>query len=430
MAGLAIVAYRLLEAQRVRIQHDRVALEAQLLEARKMEAVGRLAGGIAHDFNNLLTAIGGYNDLALDSLPPDDPIRELLLEVRSATNRAASVTKQLLAFARRQIVKPTDVDVNAVLADLQRMMRPLIGEHIFVDARLEGRLRRALVDRGQLEQVLLNLSLNARDAMPSGGTLTLATTNVLVTAATRPPGTTLPDGEYVSILVGDTGTGIPEADLPHIFEPFFTTKGRENGTGLGLATVYGILAQSGGAITVATRIGNGTTFTVYLPAARAAAGRNRSDRGGRPVAGGRETVLIAEDEAAVRVLARRSLEQRGYQVLEAATPRDALRIAVEHAGPIHLLLTDVVMPELSGPEVAERVQAARNGIKVLFMSGYADAISARHLADERRELLHKPFTPEKLAARVRRVLDARGGVAATGTAGFGANGPGTGHSAT
>jgi two-component system, cell cycle sensor histidine kinase and response regulator CckA len=386
---------------------DRRKLEEQLWHAQKMEAVGQLAGGVAHDFNNLLTAILGYANLMLDELPPQDPLRNDLEEIRSAGDRAASLTRQLLAFSRRQMLQPQVVDINTLVTGMQKLLRRLVTEHVEVVAALAPNLMPVRVDPSSIEQVLVNLAVNARDAMPQGGRLTIETANVDLDAAFAKIHVPLEPGRYVMIAVGDTGQGMDEATRTRIFEPFFTTKEQGKGIGLGLATVYGIVKQNGGYIWVYSEVGHGSVFKVYLlPAdvASATHGATRDDAAGRKSLGW-ETVLLVEDEDAVRVLAREVLRRNGYVVLEARHGIDALRIAERHPDDIHLMITDLVMPHMAGSELAKRLSAARPGMKVLYMSGYTDHEVMHRDLTPGAAFVQKPFTPEVLARQVRHVLD-------------------------
>jgi PAS domain S-box-containing protein len=380
--------------------------EEQLRQAQKMEAVGQLAGGIAHDFNNLLTAILSYCDLLLDEVRQGDPIRADVEQIRQAGQRAAGLTRQLLAFSRRQVLQPKVLSLNTVVAETDGMLRRLIGADIVLEMSYDPGLWYALADPGQIEQVLMNLVVNARDAMPQGGRLTVSTSNREYTAdsSTRPNGVRV--GSYVALEVRDTGVGIEPANHARIFEPFFTTKDPGKGTGLGLSTVYGIVQQSGGHITVDSAPGRGATFTVFLPRhiGSEPAAVSKVDR--RRLPGGTETLLLVEDEAAVRSSARRLLERQGYQVLEARHGADALRIVEESGRPIDLVVTDLVMPEMGGKELAERLRAHRPGLKVLFMSGYTEkAIAAGGVMPPNTGFVEKPFTVEQLMRRLREILD-------------------------
>jgi PAS domain S-box-containing protein len=382
------------------------ALEERLRQAQKMEAVGRLAGGVAHDFNNLLTAILGSTELMLEALPADDPGREEANEIRKAAVRAADLTRQLLAFSRQQVLEARVLDLNALMANLEKMLGRLIGEDIrfrFVPGSPLGSVR---ADPGQLEQVIVNLAVNARDAMPDGGTLTIETANVDVDEAYAREQATVEAGHYVLLAVTDTGFGMDRETQARLFEPFFTTKALGKGTGLGLATVYGIVKQSGGYIWVYSEPGHGTSFKVYLPRVDAPAESLEPAPASSGVLGGSETVLVAEDEEAVRHLARRVLESRGYTVLVAASGPEALRLAEGREGPIHLLVTDVVMPEMGGRELAQRLVAPRPAMRILFVSGYTDAaIMQQGVLTPGAAFLQKPFTPDSLARKVRDVLD-------------------------
>jgi PAS domain S-box-containing protein len=376
---------------------ERKALEGQLREAQKMEAVGRLAGGIAHDFNNLLTVILGYAELLLEQAPPGGEQHAPLAEIRRAAERAAELTKQLLAFSRRQPAAPVVLDLNGVLRDLDEVLRRLAGEGVRLVPRPAPGLWRVKADPAQLEQVLIHLATNARDAMPHGGELTVATDNATVAAGAAPGGP--PPGEYVRLTVRDTGVGMDEATLAHAFEPFFTTKEVGRGSGLGLATVYGIVRQCGGHVAAASEPGRGTTFTLHFPAVPAPAGADRGAGGGR-------TVLLVEDEPAIRALARQVLQQQGHQVLEARDGLDALEVYERHPGPIDLLLTDLVMPHLSGPELARRLVARGAPLRLLFMSGYArdTALFNQPILGRRPHFLPKPFSLAGLLEAVREAL--------------------------
>ena len=385
---------------------ERLSLEQQLRQAQKMEAVGRLAGGVAHDFNNILTAITGYADLLLEDLGSDDPQREDVAEIRKAADRAAGLTRQLLAFSRQQVMQAQVLDLNALVADTQSMLGRLLGEDVALATKLDPALGAVRADPGQLEQVLMNLAVNARDAMPNGGKLTIETANAeLDESYTREHFPARP-GPYVMLAVSDTGTGMSAEVQSHLFEPFFTTKEKGKGTGLGLATVYGIVKQSGGYVWVYTEPGHGTTFKIYLPRVDAAPAPRVSGVQASPVEDGTETVLLAEDETAVRAVARHTLQRHGYTVLEAPSAEAALDLAQRHSGPIHLLLTDVVMPGMSGRALALRLSELRPELRVIYMSGYPEEAITRHGVLERGfTYVQKPFTPEGLARKVREVLD-------------------------
>lgn len=380
--------------------------EEQLRQAQKMEAVGRLAGGVAHDFNNLLTAISGYTGLLLDRYSdPADPTHRDLAQIQKAGERAAGLTRQLLAFSRKQVLQPEVIDLNETVADMDSMLRRLLGEDIDIRTHLAPGLGRVLADRGQLEQVILNLAVNARDAMPGGGRLTIETKNVRLDEAYAGQRVEVQPGCYVRLAVCDTGAGISPDVLPYLFEPFFSTKG-EHGTGLGLATVHGIVKQSGGHVDVSSEAGHGTTFYIYLPRLQ----DNPDDLQPGPaqsgVLGGRETVLVVEDEQQVRELVSRALRGQGYTVLAAAAPETSLALAAVHAGPIHLLLTDIIMPGMNGLALAEEMKLLRPQIKVLYMSGYTDnAISHYGPLQPGMAFIQKPFTLVDIASKVREVLD-------------------------
>ncbi|MDB5309034.1 MAG: domain S-box protein [Gemmataceae bacterium] len=384
---------------------DRKALEEQVQQAKKMDAVGRLAGGIAHDFNNILTVINGYTELFLTRLPAGDPGRAMLKEVREAGDRAAGLTGQLLAFSRKQVVQPRVLDLNVVVAEMERMLGRLIGEDVTLTTSLVPDLGRVRADPSQMEQVLMNLAVNARDAMPKGGRLTIETRNVELDRTYSLGHFEVRPGRYVLLAMSDTGVGMTEEVKRHVFEPFFTTKGQGKGTGLGLATVFGIVRQAGGTVGVYSEPGRGATFKVYLPVADGP-GELAPAGPPPPPARGSETILLVEDEDGVRSLARTVLGEYGYAVLEAADGREAIGIADRHPGPIDLLVTDVVMPGLSGPEVAARVAARRPGVGVLYISGYTDDAVVRHgVLEAEVAFVQKPFRPDDLARRVRAVLD-------------------------
>jgi len=385
---------------------ERRQLEEQLRQAVKMEAVGRLAGGIAHDFNNLLTAIIGSADLLLEDLDPASPARGDVAEIRRAGERAAQLTRQLLAFSRKQPLTPRVIDVNALVADMDRLLRRLIGEDIELRTVLTPDLGAVQADAGQLEQVIMNLAVNARDAMPRGGKLTIETANAELDEAYAREHVAVRAGPAVLIAVSDTGTGMDSETLGHIFEPFFTTKEVGKGTGLGLATVYGIVKQSGGHVWVYSEPGRGTAFKIYLPRVTEAV-EGVGAAAAPATVQGTETLLVVENEAPVRELTRRMLEAKGYTVLTAATPADALAMVERHAGPIHLAVTDVILPGMDGPELARRLEQAQPGLRVLFVSGYAnEAIVHQGVLDPGVAYLPKPFTAEALVRKVREVLDA------------------------
>jgi PAS domain S-box-containing protein len=387
---------------------ERKKLEDQFRQAQKMEAVGRLAGGVAHDFNNLLTVINGYGSLLLDQLPHHDPARELVQEMTAAGERAAGLTAQLLAFSRKAIVEPKVLDLNEVVSQSAKLLRRLIGEDITLATALAPGLDRVKADPTQVEQVILNLAVNAKDAMPRGGKLTIETHGIRLREEDAALYPDLPEGRYVQLAVSDTGVGMTEEVKTRLFEPFFTTKEQGKGTGLGLAVVHGAVKQSGGRVDVYSELGIGTTFKILLPAVVGATGPQSQNVGLAPR--GAETVLLVEDEAGVRRFGRLALETQGYTVLEASGGEEALRIAERHAGPIHLLVTDVVMPRMGGRELAETLHARNSGLRVLYVSGYTDDAVVRHgIVEATDAFLQKPFTPLALARKVRSVLDANPG---------------------
>ena len=398
--GLVVHTLRDLTQQRL--------LEEELHHAQKMDAIGQLAGGVAHDFNNLLTVISSYTSFLLESFDESDKRREDATEIKQAAMRAAQLTRQLLAFSRKQVIQPRTLVLNAVVAETEKMLRRLIGEDIELVTELSPALHAVRADPGQLEQVLMNLAVNSRDAMPQGGRLKIETANVALSAnmAAERPG--MAPGAYVMLSVSDTGTGIPSKVLAHIFEPFFTTKEAGKGTGLGLSTVYGVVKQAGGEIWVSSEVGRGTTFKILLPQVDPAANESEAAPVGTDTESrGRETVLLVEDEEHLRGLALRILQGSGYTVLTAIDGADALRQAKDYSGPIHLVLSDVVMPGISGRVLSEQLAAVRPNLRVLFMSGYTDDdVMRRGILDRRAAFLEKPFTPDQLMSKVRQVLDA------------------------
>ena len=386
---------------------DRKQLEEQLRQAQKMEAVGRLAGGIAHDFNNLLMVIQGYSDLLVERLPDGDPLRRNAEQIQMASQRASSLTRQLLAFSRKQMLAPKILNVQSVVAEMEKILRRLIGEDVQLETSSAPDLGLIKADRSQIEQVILNLAVNARDAMPQGGRLTIETANVELDASYSHPPAVLSPGRYVMLAVTDNGCGMDAETQAHVFEPFFTTKEKGKGTGLGLATVYGVVKQSGGYVWVYSEPGRGTSFKIYLPRIEETAvpaGRDSKSEMQIPERGS-ETILLVEDEKGVRELAREYLASSGYTVIEAEDGHTALELAAMHVGPIHLLLTDVVMPGISGRELAERVSQIRPGIKIIYMSGYTDQAVVHHgILRNDAVLLQKPFTLMTLAAKLREML--------------------------
>ncbi len=398
---------------------DRKRLEAQLAQAQKLEAVGQLAGGVAHDFNNLLSVISGYSDLLLRNLEAEDPATARVQQIRRAAERGAALTRQLLAFGRKQVLEPRVLDLNAALRDVETMLRRLLGEDLEVVVSLAPDLGRVRADPGQMEQVLVNLAVNARDAMPRGGSLILETANADLDAAYAATHPGAVPGPYVRLAVSDTGHGMDAATLARIFEPFFTTKPHGKGTGLGLATVYGIVKQSDGHIDVYSEPGRGTTFKIYLPRVDDAGVPEPEKKSVEPVASGSETILLVEDDEGVRALMRELLADAGYRVLEASDPEQGLRAARSHANPIDLLLTDVILPQMSGSELAARLRAEQLQLRVLYVSGYTNEAMGHHgVIDAGTHFLQKPFTAAALLAKLRLVLDAPAGEAdASGSSG-------------
>lgn len=387
---------------------ERKQLEEQLRQSQKMEAIGRLAGGIAHDFNNLLTVITGYSEVALSRLEENDPLHSEIREIKQAGQRAASLTSQLLAFSRRQVLQPKVLDLNVVVMNLEKLLHRLIGEDVNLVVSLAPTLGHIHVDPGQIEQVLMNLSVNARDAMPKGGKLVIETHNVDFTGSAVGRPLSMPPGAYIMLVVSDTGCGMDEYTRSHIFEPFFTTKEHGKGTGLGLSTVYGIVKQGNGEILVDSKPGLGTTFTIYFPRVpdRAPSGSGLSTQSAMAHSG-TETLLLVEDEPAIRALTGDILRRTGYKVLEARHGVEALLTGSQYLGTIHLLITDVIMPQMSGGEVAERLIRERPHMKVLYISGYTDDTIIHHgVTQEGTAFLQKPFSPDILVQKVRHILDA------------------------
>lgn len=396
-------------SERTRVEDALRQAEVQLRQSQKMEAVGRLAGGVAHDFNNLLTVIRGYSELVLNRLTVGDALRKEMEEVKKAADRAASLTGQLLAFSRRQFIAPRIVDLNVVVTNMDGMLRRLLGEDVIeLCAVLDPNLGQIKADPSQLDQVIMNLAVNARDAMPHGGRVTIETKNVEILKRSRRRPEGMEPGPYVLLSVADTGHGMSEETKSHLFEPFFTTKEKGKGTGLGLSTVYGIVKQSGGSIAVESSPGHGATFKIFFPRVDEAAQAAEGVAGGGDQVRGKETILLVEDEPGVRGLVQETLRLHGYTVLEARHGIEALLTGAKHMGPIHLLLTDVVMPQLSGPEVAEKLLAIRPEMKVLYMSGYPDHpvfSQGRGMVKTDPAFLQKPFAPNQLVHKVREVLD-------------------------
>jgi two-component system, cell cycle sensor histidine kinase and response regulator CckA len=383
---------------------DRRALEDQFRQAQKMEAVGRLAGGVAHDFNNLLMVISGYAEVILTKLEVEHPLREKAQAIQQASDRATTLTRQLLAFSRKQLLELKVVDVNAIVSDMERLLRPLIGENVELAAKLAPEAGYIRADAGQLEQVLMNLVVNAKDAMPSGGKLTIQTQSIVLEESHRRGQTFIRPGNYVMLSVSDTGTGMDKETQSRIFEPFFTTKEKGKGTGLGLSTVYGIVKQSGGYVMVQSEEGRGTTFHIYLPRVEGTAEKHAAPVA-RAAAGGTETILLVEDEESVRQLVRDTLEGKGYKVVEAENGEAGLAAATVHRGKIDLVITDVVMPGLGGREMVEQLSKTRPETKVLYLSGYTeDAIISEGTIESGTAFLQKPFTLQNLSRKVREVL--------------------------
>jgi nitrogen-specific signal transduction histidine kinase/ActR/RegA family two-component response regulator len=380
-------------------------LEDQLRQAQKMEAVGMLAGGVAHDFNNLLTIITGYSQLILNNLRPNDPNRHSAEQIMKAGERAAALTKQLLAFSRRQVLQPRVIDLNKLVSGLTIMLQRLIGEDIDLRLVLQPELGTVSADPGQIEQVIMNLVVNARDAMPKGGVLTIETNHVPLDEHYTNRHISVKPGAYIMLAVSDNGGGMDSATQARLFEPFFTTKSAGRGTGLGLSTVFGIVKQSGGSVDVYSEVGRGTTVKVYLPRVDQPV-VVEPEKKARPAVRGAETILVVEDDEMVRTLVRETLEREGYKLLEAPGPLEARSVADTFRGPIQLMITDVVMPKVSGRELATQMNKARPDMKILYMSGYTDnAVLASGILQKEVAFLQKPFTPAALSEKVREVLE-------------------------
>ena len=381
-------------------------LEQQFLQAQKMETVGLLAGGIAHDFNNLLTAIIGFSDMVLESQELSATARDYISEVKNAGMRAADLTRQLLAFSRKQVMTPVILDLNGIVSHMDKMLRRLIGEDIQLSLKLDAALHQINADASQMEQVIMNLVINARDAMPKGGQIVIETQNVELDKYFAISHPEVIPGQYLMLAVSDTGSGIGPEDQARVFEPFFTTKEKGKGTGLGLATVYGIVKQSGGYIYLYSELGIGTTFKVYMPTSKAA--ENQSEKTGdtsQYLSKNKETILLVEDEDSVRTLTQMILKNYGYNLLVASKGEEALRICEQHQGPLHLLLTDVIMPGMTGQELSTLLTSRYPGLRVLFMSGYNDDIISRHgILSEGTNFVSKPFTAEDLACKIHKIL--------------------------
>jgi signal transduction histidine kinase/CheY-like chemotaxis protein len=383
---------------------DRRKMEEELRKAQRMEAIGTLAAGVAHDFNNLLTVIKGYTHMLLEQTT-GTPANEDLKEIDAAANRAASLTSQLLAFSRKQVMQPKVLSLNQVIRDMEKLLRRLIGEDIEFAVKLSREINAIMADPGQIEQVIMNLAVNARDAMPQGGKLTIETQNVELNQEYSKD-IDIPAGDYVLMTVSDTGIGMDAKTQARIFEPFFTTKPTGKGTGLGLSTVYGITSQSGGHVWLQSEVGRGTIFKIYFPVVDAIPDLEATQKTKPNAEKGSETILVAEDDANLSGLVQTSLRRKGYNVLVAGTGEEAETISRRHGGPIHLLLTDVVMPRTNAREVAQRICYSRPQTRVLWMSGYTDDTIVHHgMLEEGIDFLPKPFTPASLADKVREVLD-------------------------
>ena len=385
--------------------HER-RFQEQLRQSQKMEVIGRLTGGVAHDFNNLLTIISGYSDLALDQLLDGDPTKDLVQEIRNAGQRAASLTRKLLAFSRKQTLESKILNVNAIISSSEKMLKPLLEEDIMFATVLAPDLDYVKADPSQIEQLFINLAVNAREAMPQGGKLTIETANVELDAAYCDSHSGVRPGHYVMLAVSDTGCGMDETIRSQIFEPFFTTKGQVQGTGLGLAMIANFVQQIQGHITVYSEPECGATFKIYLPRVEPPLSPALVERTSAPVAYGTETILLVEDDDAVRTLTRIILQSTGYEVLEASNGADARQVAERYANVIHLLVSDVVLPDLAGPQVAKQLISLRPDLKVLYVSGYTDEAIVRHgVLESNENFLQKPFMPNDLLRKIREVLD-------------------------
>ena len=390
----------------VRYALERERIGRSLRQAQKMEAVGRLAGGVAHDFNNMMTIVTGYSDLLLQKLGRDDPVALIIQEIKKAGERSAALTRRLLAFSRQQMLTLQAVNLNWLVAELEKMLRPLIGDNIRMVTSLDSGVCPVKVDPGQMEQALINLAVNARDAMAQGGTLTIETKALILNEKTAQVRPEIPRGQYALLAIRDTGCGMDAQTQAHIFEPFFTTKPLGQGTGLGLATVYGIIKQFDGYIYVASQQGQGTTFSIFLPCAEGPAHPGSPPAESQSLPLGKETILLVEDEPSLRAMMGMVLSGNGYRVLEAGNGQDALALLGKHQGPIHLLVTDVVMPEMGGRELARRFAFLYPKARVMYLSGYTeDAVIRQGVLDANMPFLQKPFSAEALAKKVREVLN-------------------------
>jgi len=406
LVAIALVRARSEQALRD-VDERRAELEVELRQAQKMDAIGQLAGGIAHDFNNLLSVILGYTVLAIDGLSEESALRPDLEEVAKAARRASELTRQLLAFSRKQALRPRIVDLNQIVTGFERMMRRVVGDDVSVTIYRAPDLGKTLADPGQMEQVLMNLIVNARDAMPTGGSIGIVTRNAILDEAFAREHRGLEPGRYVALSVTDTGSGMDSATRERIFEPFFTTKAQGKGTGLGLSTVWGIVRQSGGYVEAESEVGRGTTFTLYLPWVTGQADETRPEPVAPSTVRGSETVLLVEDDEQVRGFVRDVLYRHGYQVLEAQNGGEAFLIAEQHGKPVHLLLTDVVLPRMSGRDLAARIRRTLPALRVLFVSGYnEDSVVDQGVLDSGVPFLSKPIAPDDLLRKVRAVLDA------------------------
>ncbi|MBU1056149.1 MAG: response regulator [Proteobacteria bacterium] len=391
--------------ERKQAEEDRKSLEQQLLQSQKLEAVGLLSGGIAHDFNNLLTTIIGNSDLVLIGIPEDDPLRENIEQIRAAGERSATLTRQLLAFSRKQVLQPAVINLNAIALDMKKMLCRMIGEDIELKTLLTPDLGHVEADKGQIEQVIMNLVVNARDAMPKGGKITIETENIYIDEEYANAHVAVKPGSYVLLSISDTGVGIPKENQAHIFEPFFTTKGKGKGTGLGLSTVYGIIKQSSGNIWVYSEPEKGTTFKIYLP--RVGKPSSKTERKAKTTDSltGSETILVVEDDELVLNFIVKVLHGYGYKILAAANGEEAVKVSGDYKGPIHLILTDVIMPGISSLNMEQKLKACRPEVLVIYMSGYMDNSIVHHgVLDPGKTFIAKPFSPESLGRKVREVL--------------------------